>query len=555
MNSIIEKSFIIIFGITMLLFTACSDFLKEENYSSIVADELYATNDGYEGLVNTCYSSLRDIYGGEAYIFCAGTDLYVEGRSTQPEGLSEYRSLSATDTYVLAFYRNLYSGIQLCNTAIHYNSNTEDATTLAQRLAEVRFLRAIDYFELVKHFGGVSIITDMVDEPIVECERNSAEEVYDFIISELKEVLTDLPETTDEFGRATKRAAQHYLAKVYLTRGYEDFGSEDDFNQAASYAEATIDDQGLNLSYSDVFDHENQENEEVIFSVQYGVESMTDVSADGNKQNFYFKSLLGSYGNIEGYPQASQNLKATMYFFDLYNEFDSRWEATFMNVCYERYYDYFDKADERDKLTVVRYYPHTWEVADTAEWRAASSLRSEAVIYPYDETWQESQSSSGLWAPNPKKFDDPNSVFSSSGNTRDIILARLGDTYLVAAEAYYKAGNPTKAAEMINVVRTRAAISGHEAEMQLSASDITINTILDERALELFGEYQRWEDLKRTGTLVERTQLYNRDIKDWFDNGINPFEATNGELKLLRPIPQEALDLNQNDNFTQNPGY
>ena len=77
------------------MFTACSDFLTEENYSSIVADELYETNDGYEGLVNTCYSSLREIYGGDAYIFCAGTDLHVEGRSSQPEGLSEYRTLSA----------------------------------------------------------------------------------------------------------------------------------------------------------------------------------------------------------------------------------------------------------------------------------------------------------------------------------------------------------------------------------------------------------------------------------------------------------------------------
>ena len=53
----------------------------------------------------------------------------------------------------------------------------------------------------------------MVDEPIVECERNSAEEVYDFIQSELTEALTDLPETTDEFGRATKRAAKHYFSK------------------------------------------------------------------------------------------------------------------------------------------------------------------------------------------------------------------------------------------------------------------------------------------------------------------------------------------------------
>jgi hypothetical protein len=227
-----------------------------------------------------------------------------------------------------------------------------------------------------------------------------------------------------------------------------------------------------------------------------------------------------------------------------------------MNVMYERYYDYFDKANEHEQLVVQRYYPHVWEVGDTAAWRAASPLRADAEIFPYSEEWQASPSSLlGHFIPTPKKFDDPSSIFGWSSNTRDIILARLGETYLIAAESYYKAGNNIKAAEMINVVRTRAAKPGNEASMQLSAGDIDMDAILDERALELFAEYHRWEDLKRTGTLIERTKMYNRDIKEWFDNGTNPFKGTNGDLKTLRPIPQEALDLNQNNEFTQNPGY
>jgi hypothetical protein len=141
------KKLIYIYSIIILFFvTGCEEFLKEENYSSVVATELYDSQSGYEGLVNTCYSSLRDVFGHEAWIFCAGTDMYVEGRGPQPESLSEYYNLSANDGFVLDFYSNLYHTIQLCNTAVYYNANTEEVVTLPQRLAEVRFIRAFAYF-------------------------------------------------------------------------------------------------------------------------------------------------------------------------------------------------------------------------------------------------------------------------------------------------------------------------------------------------------------------------------------------------------------------------
>ena len=90
--------------------------------------------------------------------------------------------------------------------------------------------------------------------------------------------------------------------------------------------------------------------------------------------------------------------------------------------------------------------------------------------------------------------------------------------------------------------------------MAITPADVNINFILDERARELAGEYHRWFDLKRTGTLVERTRLYNRDIRNWFNRGIDPFQGTGGALKILRPIPSRALLLNEGE-FQQNPGY
>ncbi len=124
----------------------------------------------------------------------------------------------------------------------------------------------------------------------------------------------------------------------------------------------------------------------------------------------------------------------------------------------------------------------------------------------------------------------------------------MGETYLIAAEAYLKAGNPATALQRLNEVRRRAG--GGTPGVIPVLTTININTILDERGRELLGEYHRWFDLKRTGTLVERTVLHNPKITN-----AAVFNGKNGNLKILRPIPQSALDLNRSTNFPQNPAY
>jgi len=133
--------------------------------------------------------------------------------------------------------------------------------------------------------------------------------------------------------------------------------------------------------------------------------------------------------------------------------------------------------------------------------------------------------------------------FGGNTSTRDIIIARLGETYLAAAEAHMKAGDAGTGLDRLNEVRARAGVPA--AEM----ADFDIEYILDERARELLGEYYRWFDLKRTGTLVERASAHIPDISP------GNFDGNGGNLKILRPIPQRAIDLNQNRSFEQNPAY
>ena len=143
------------------------------------------------------------------------------------------------------------------------------------------------------------------------------------------------------------------------------------------------------------------------------------------------------------------------------------------------------------------------------------------------------------------KFDDPTRPTGwEKESGRDFFVMRIAEMYLIAAEAEHKNGNNDKAAEYLNVLRTKRAIAGEEDRMKISSSDVDIDFILDERARELAGEQQRWFDLKRTDKLVERVKKYNPDA------------VTVNENHKLRPFPQAQLDAITNKNeFKQNNGY
>ena len=546
---------ILLLSLLIVIGAGCKDFIEEENLSNLQAEEYYKTAEGYPKIVNASYATLRAIYN-DPFPFMAGTDMYVEGRVAQPIGVSEYRNLVPEDANVEAFYRNAYRGIQMCNTALYFNDKTETNANLPIRKGEVQFLRAYYYFLLVQTFGGVPITTDRYIVPATEFKRNTAEEVYAFIVKEMNEALALVPETQADFGRVTKRAIRHYLAKVYLTRGYETFGTQQDFSTAATFADAAINGQTLSTSFENLFFPGNEKNSEILFSIQYDPTSILQPLTDGNSQNYYFGPYMGGQGVAQGYPNRSYNLTPTMYAFDVFTQDDARFDATFMIEHYSRYYDYYDKASERANLNVKFYYAPKWanSPADIAAWRAASpARRNAATVYPYSPLWEASRSSNlDNFTPPVKKFDDPKSPFGVSTSTRDIFLARLAETYLIAAEAYFKAGVPNTAVSRINEVRRRAAKPGKN--LDIGTADLTIDFILDERARELLGEYHRWFDLKRTGTLMARTKLYNRDIKKWYDAGTDPFLGTGGQFKILRPIPAKAIDLNEAD-IQQNPGY
>jgi len=153
-----------------------------------------------------------------------------------------------------------------------------------------------------------------------------------------------------------------------------------------------------------------------------------------------------------------------------------------------------------------------------------------------------------------KKFDDD--VYTRSDNDkvtpeiydRDVMVLRLAEMYLIKAEAELKTTGSAAALTTLNILRAKRAIAGKD---NLLTGTVDINTILDERALELCGEQQRWFDLKRTKTLVSRVKAYNAQGA-----------ASVQDFHMLRPIPQAQMDAVTNKTtgvdpkgFWQNPGY
>lgn len=556
------------------IISSCSDFLDQDNRSDAVSHDFYKTKIGFNSLLNSAYSSLRSVYGGAPWVFSAGTDLFASGKQGV-DAIGLYgASYNSADTDVLYFYTECYKGIQLANSVIHYGEITEESSVRLQYIDEARFLRSYYYYLLVQHFGGVSLSKNMFDSAVMNHTRESAEKVYQFVIDEFIYLISkdshllERSETSgDNFGRANKRAALHFLAKTYLARGYESFAENNDFTNAAQYAESAISGIKPTIPFSDVFSINNEENDEIFWSVQYSSSTLENLSKDGNMQQSVFGVYLG--GGEESNKYNAGYLAPTLRLHSLFEKGDKRYKGTFMLELHKYYYDYYKTPSS----SPIKYFyaPGWMSDIDIQAWRNEDiEMRKGTTVIKMQDVSPdrygvindyEIKCTQDYGVACIRKFDDPSSPFSMTGSTHDIILARLGETYLIAAEAYIKLNKPEKAKEKIDILRERVTEVGFDLSVDQSklAGDIGIDFILDERARELAGEYHRWMDLKRTGRLIpyvangtyegKACYGYNHDkIK------VEDFKGNDGNYKILRPIPLDAINRNK-EQITQNPGF
>jgi hypothetical protein len=144
------------------------------------------------------------------------------------------------------------------------------------------------------------------------------------------------------------------------------------------------------------------------------------------------------------------------------------------------------------------------------------------------------------------KYQDTKRAGINDPSVRPVIVYRLAETYLLAAEAAFNLGDLANAAKYMNVVRERAAYpNANPTAMDITPANVTLDVIFDERARELCGEQTRWLDLVRANLLLQRVMLHNPDA------------AVNIKDKhILRPIPQSQIDRTiTGEKYPQNQGY
>jgi hypothetical protein len=541
-----------------ILTAGCTKLLNEDVRSQISGLYL-STPAGVEDGVKASYSYLRSFYGTQSggWMTVYGTDEYENGNADAT--FANYTAnLNASSGVSTGIWNSLYAGINTCNSVIAAAATVAgmDEKLKNTRVAEARFLRAHYYFLLLQQFGPLQITLTPTSDASNAATRSPITAVYKVIIDDLTFAIANLNPTTPDYGRVTIPAAKHMLAKVYLTRAGSTAKEASDYENAANLAKDVIATGGYKLvdDFSELFAQPSKPNAETMLACQYSTNVQSSPGNSSNPGGGANASCFGFCTGYEGYAGMTRDLangrpfahfRPTTYMLSLYNKaLDTRWEKTFKTtwLC------------NKPGTYTINGKSVTLKLKDTALVTLDRELTAaERNAIPYTVI-APSQYGPGIWPMNQKFQDSLRASVNNSIGVKDFPIYRLGETYLIAAEALLLSNKAGEAVDYINTLRKRSARPGatpaetaaNKLAMEVTAADLNIDFILDERARELSGEFMRWTDLTRTGKLVERVKKYNAVaavlIKDYH---------------VLRPIPQTQIDrtLGGQAKFPQNDKY
>ena len=482
----------LVFVMFVALLASCkSDFLDLKPVSSLVSGTLTTAQDA-ENELTGAYSRLASngYFQYNRYYLTEGINdnHYVNGDNPQ-EWLLENFKFDASNGVIQGSYTDLFSHISAANAVLSDVPNIVDSkwngtTRKEQILAEASFLRALNYYELVTQFGGVPIILSVSQGGNYYPSRNTEQEVYAQIIKDLIYAENNLGTKpyNNQYGRATKGAAQALLAKTYAQMG--------DYTNCLAYANKVISSNTYSLvaDFGKLWSNKNKNTTESIFEIQ--------VPGGGTPYNFWG--------------------------FDIFVDSDFKFPKR--NIASKSLIDAFEAAGDNG----ARYKATINFAVTTASFNMPANAWDPSKAIPF-----------------MFKYPDPNG-FASDDN---IMIMRLADIILLAAEANVQLGNLDAAASLLNQIKKRAGLPNTTAKTK---SELAL-AVLNERKLELVFECTRWNDLKRADKngIVNVVSIMNNQ-KDSFGKSLGYTMAAD-KHQLIYPIPQQDLQLNKN--LTQNPGY
>lgn len=477
--------------------SSCNDVILEEELTTAYSKDYYKTEAGIQALaVGTYEQVLAAEFAGEVPLTAtqSGTDEFRQGGdpsnwtwNNYGSGFKAFVTVSNANTVAAnTNWDNLYLGIgnanQLIESATAINSTNDAIKKTA--LGEGYFLRAFNYLKLVSQYGGVPLVLNTFSTVELEFTRATPQAVLDQVIADFKQAYTLLGNAGAP-ARITKDAAAHYLAKAYLTRASEINDSWNsttklaDLQQVVALSDEVIARHPLAANYDNLWrytvaDDANEKLPELILSAQFNASTLITVA---NQQHLYF---LSTYDQL---PQMRRNLAGgrpfsrlapTYFVFDVFDKVnDSRFWKSFQTKSIVNnastvapilnkngdlgiMYVMNNPSDTRFAKTKINN-----EIIDP---KTGKTIPSVYVAYAADNIGLNKD----VRFPSLSKYMDGNRIdLTSTRGSRDIILARSAETYLMAAEAKVrlaKIGGASFADALtyINTVRARAAYKAGE---------------------------------------------------------------------------------------------
>jgi hypothetical protein len=599
----------LLLGASSLGLTSCD--LDEYNPSNEGADAVFASAQGMEGLVNQLYYNYKWKYFGRedpVLYFEGAGDIWANVPEKNEYGmqLTRFVNLQGDRGQVKGAWERNYDNVNIANSVLQYLPTTKGLTDEVRNdfEGEARFTRAFAYWWLVEWFGDIEMRTAGTDEPNFTAVRTDRKVIYDEIIipdAEKASQMLPVQPYKGNIGRATKKAAYGLLARVCLARAqYETAGSAEQkafYQKAYDAAKYVIDNKaslGIKLyeTYDEIWQAKNNKtNTEFLWVVSHSSDaSLNPNPKNPNRLHLYWaprltdRAGITTSGDSWEYPKESVLLMPTYYFLKLWKDWDIRYEVLFQENFVEnnRRGSYtWEKGMADNYNAVPELVGKTVENDDvvlcftkeavTTDQKVAAANEGICLVGcndTYDVGAVNAQGGCRIRSDIKTKYEafprfrkyriwdrDPNGTIllqAANGNVgfADAPVMRYAEMPLIAAEAKIGLGDPGTAAQIINseIRNARVVKPGHDlSEAQVSASDMTVEWILEERARELCGEWLRWFDLKRTGNLVNYIRQHN---PAWDGNDVVD------EHNNLWPIPTTFLDKLQNaEEFGQNPGY
>ena len=428
-----------------------------------------------------------------------------------------WQTWSPNDVFLMAIYSRIYFTISLCNEFVR-NANTAMGSAsgtflsdLTHFKAEARFVRAVAYWHAIDLFGNVPFVTEADNAGAFFPSRITRSDLFNYIESELKAIEPDLvPARQNEYGRADQACDWFLLSELYLNA--QVYTGTARYTDALTYVNKVISaGYTLDPNYKHLFSADNNTSPEIIFPITFdGVNTQTWggttflVSGSFNGGTMPNPGL-GNWGGMRTIREFVGKFNVTQ------NDFNSNPQLQWPD---KRALFFFDANDG-----------WIWDITDVGTFKQGIGVTKWSNL-----------SADGSPAP------DASTSFAST----DFPMFRLGEAYLIYAEAVLRGGSGGDIGTAVNYINALRQRAYGDNSGNIASSDLNLDFILDERGRELYWEGHRRTDLVRFGQFTSGSYVWQ-----WKGNTINGTQTAS--YRDLFPVPSQ--DVNANPNLVQNPGY